>query len=352
MKAVRVVTSILAILVTLEICARADDWLAFRAPLFAPYSVDDLYTVDGASLRGKPFARFKNWQLNSLGLRGPELRPERTRVLCIGASETFGMLETSGKEYPRQLEAALNEQAGGSRFEVVNFSYFGLKLPTANRLLPNLIDDVQPRVAVIYLTYGGYVAPRPKQPVPETLVRPVFELRLAAKINDVARAVLPQPLQNWVKQRWMEHYVRNRPLITRTPADRPQQLAEDLDATVALLRAHGVQPVIVTHANRFTEANDPYREDMLIAWRRFYPLVSTGGLLDMDAQLNEAARRFAAEHGVPLIDAAMLMPGGQKYFTDYTHFTDEGARTFAGILANGIQPLLDGTPEDARSASR
>jgi len=353
MKAMRVVTSILAVLVTLEVCARIDDWLAYRAPLFAPYSVDNLYTVDGPSLRGKPFARFKNWQLNSLGLRGPELRPDRVRVLCIGASETFGMLETSGKEYPRQLEAALNERLGEPRYEVVNFSYFGLKLPTANRLLPELIETVKPRVAVIYLTYGGYVAQRPKHPAPETLVRPVFELRLLAKINDVARAVLPQGLQNWVKQRWMDHYVRDRQLIERTPPDRPQQLAEDLEATVTLLRAHGVQPVIVTHANRFTEANDPRRADMLIAWRRFYPLVSEGGLLDMDARLNDAARQFASEHNVLLIDAAVLMPGGQKYFTDYTHFTDEGARTFSGIDARGIQPLLESqAPEDARSASR
>ena len=50
------------------------------------------------------------------------------------------------------------------------------------------------------------------------------------------------------------------------------------------------------------------------------------------------------------------MPGGPRYFTDYTHFTDEGAHTFARILAQEIQPLLNAAdtsdPAAARAVSR
>ena len=353
LRMLRILSCALVAFATLEVCARVDDWLAYGAPLLSAYTVDDLYELDGDVLRGKPYARYKKWQLNSLGLRGPELRAGRTRILCIGASETFGMLESDGMEYPRQLETALNTNAGADQYEVVNLSYFGLKLPTANRLLPDVVGTVHPRVAVIYLTYGGYVAPRTEAGLRDRLAQPEFSLRITDKINDLARSILPHWLQNRFKEQWMARYVGNRKLMDRVPEDRLQLLGEDLADSVALLRQLGVQPVIVTHANRFSAANDPQRADMLIAWRKFYPLMSEKGLLDMDERLNGVARQYAERNGVPLIDAAALMPGGSRYFTDYTHFTDEGARTFASLIAQRLAPVLSSTPvAQERSASR
>jgi len=61
-------------------------------------------------------------QINSLGLRGPEIErtppPGRTRVLALGDSMTFGFYLEEDETWPRQLEAELRRS--GADVEVVN----------------------------------------------------------------------------------------------------------------------------------------------------------------------------------------------------------------------------------------
>src|SRR5437870_5442000 len=92
----------------LELCARIDDYVSFGAPFWSAYNIDTLFIQGGTGPRGKPRAHFKKWELNSLGFRGPELRPGTIRIVCMGNSETFGMHEAPNKEYPREPEHLLN----------------------------------------------------------------------------------------------------------------------------------------------------------------------------------------------------------------------------------------------------
>ena len=49
-----------------------------------------------------PNAKYKKWEINSLGFRGKEFNFEKkagqVRIVCFGASETFGVFENNGKE--------------------------------------------------------------------------------------------------------------------------------------------------------------------------------------------------------------------------------------------------------------
>src|SRR5437016_13078311 len=108
--------AVLLVVLTLEVCARVDNYVSYGMPFFGSDSIDSLYTTDRLGKCGLPNARYRKWKLNSLGYRGPELHPGRQRIICIGASETFGLYEDEGQEYPRQLERELNRRAGHEAF--------------------------------------------------------------------------------------------------------------------------------------------------------------------------------------------------------------------------------------------
>ena len=145
-----IVATLVIVAVTMEFCARIDDQVTYGAPLWGTYSNANLFERDQFGQRGAPGARFKKWQLNSLGYRGPELRSGTFRIACIGASETFGLYEAAGQEYPRQLERDLNQWAGRQTFEVVNVAYPGQSIAAALLRVPEVVENVKPRVAVIY----------------------------------------------------------------------------------------------------------------------------------------------------------------------------------------------------------
>lgn len=95
----------LLFLVSLEFCARMDDVLIWKAPFWSRYS-NELLTMRDAlgGHRGHPNARFEKWQMNSFGFRGPEFEEKKPagviRIMAVGASETFGLYEKAGGEYP------------------------------------------------------------------------------------------------------------------------------------------------------------------------------------------------------------------------------------------------------------
>jgi hypothetical protein len=329
--------------IVLELCARLDDWFEYRAPLLAPYAVEGLYEVKEGVQRGKAHARYQNWQLNSLGLRGPELSPGSRRVLCIGASETLGMLETPGSEFPRQLERTLRELHPQPPIDVANLSYFGLTLATANKLLPSVMQAVAPEVVVIYPTYGGYVARQSfEAPADAPLRSSAPLLRLQEKLSDVLKAQLPAGVMTALRKREIHDYLDGRTAIERMPADRPAYLRHDLEQLVASIRAHGAQPILVTHATRFNGNQDPEdRAYFLTSWRKFYPLFSEQALLHMEDELNQTVRQVAAEQGIALVDAATRLPGGGQYFTDHEHFTDHGAGALAAMIAQATAAELE-----------
>ena len=120
-------------------------------------------------VQGRPNARYQKWGLNELGLRGPSTsrEPRRgvIRIVTVGASETFGMAEAEGREYPRQLEDSLNGAAtrGNSthRFEVLNASLPGMSIPSILLGLRGHIRSLSPDIVVVYPSPSFYVDREP-----------------------------------------------------------------------------------------------------------------------------------------------------------------------------------------------
>ncbi len=317
--------------VTLEVCARFDDWITYGAPLLENYDNGTLNAFDAIGNRGKPHARYLKWQLNSLGFRNPELDPSRPKLLCIGSSETFGQFEPDGFEWPRQLERQL------TGVQVVNAGFAGETFPTSVKRLPEHLAQVKPVVVVLYPSVAHYLSipfmAHYHGPPPPPAPRP----RMQARFETAIKQILPEALTTRLKQRQIEREApAYGPLLDDMPPELVQRFEEDLRAAVHLIRQNGAAPVLVTHANRFGKSVLPAERPMLISWRKFYPNLREDGFVRMEQTMNQVTIRLALEEKVTLVDAARDMPTGPRYFADYVHFTSEGAALFSKFIAQAL----------------
>jgi lysophospholipase L1-like esterase len=327
---------------TLEVCARLDDWLSYGAPLLGPYNSERLYTYDELGKKGRPNARYLKWQLNSLGYRGPELEPGRIRVACIGSSETFGLYESEGGEWPRRLENELNRRAGWEAFQVINAAYPGMSVATAARRLPQLIETANPTLFVIYPSFAPYIwLPylRPEAAPPS--IAPWLQLRIIERVKTLAKDLLPEPLQTQWRRLAIWLAVKGGvPVMDRVPEENIQKFQTDLEQLLDRIRQHGGEAVLVTHATRFGQRIGEGDESLLVAWRRFYPMLAEEGFLDMERRMNQALREVARKRGLRLVDAAAKIQPGPETFVEFVHFTDAGAEELARLVAASLDPFI------------
>ncbi len=348
----RCVTGLMIFFVVLELSARVDDALTYGASFWRTYSRDVLITRDAIGRRGRPGARYQKWRLNSLGYRGPELQPSTIRLVCFGASETFGLYEAEGQEYPRQLERELNSRAGKDVFQVVNVAVVGETIATATLRVPEVVDQIHPSYAIIYPSVATYIwlpwvgeAPVSESPrkanLPQT--RQKFQLRITERIHNLLKQALPSVIQTKLRQLEIEKDIAQNhyPVMERVPEENVLRFRKDLLRLVGSLRARDVEPLLVTHATLFGKQLSESDRDMLVAWRKSGPMLREEGFLDMERRMNAAIRKVASEEHVVLIDAAEKIPPGREYFGDFVHFTSTGARIMACCLADGLQPLIE-----------
>ena len=327
---------------TLEVSARVDDWVTHGAPLFEPYDIERIYSYDELGKRGRPHASYLKWRLNSLGFHGPELEPDRLSIVVLGASESFGLYEEEDGEYPRQLERELNDDLGDRAVQVVNAAYPGLSVGASLIRLPEVLEQVRPRIAVIYPTLASYISP-PREwrlsPRPPTGL--LSHIRLAGRLRELVKELLPERLVNVWRRRAIEKALGGKPPLARIRPESVTRFRCDVERMLEILARHEVVPVLVTHATRFGQAVAPEERWLLVAWRRFYPELDEEGFLDMERRLNDVLRQLAKERGLPLVDAARRMPSGPRYFAEFVHFTDEGAERMAELISAELEPVVE-----------
>jgi hypothetical protein len=322
-----------------------DDWVSHDAPLLGTYSISQIYASDELGTRGRPGARYLKWKLNNLGYRGPDLRPGGLRIMCIGSSETFGLYEEENGEYPRRLEIELNRRFGHDAVQVVNVAYPGMSISATVRRLPEILRTVQPRIATVYPSVATYVdLPALRPPRRNTVPsqpKPNFELRMQTRLETLAKQWIPESVQTRVRAWQTERASRSIVVHDRVPEKNVMRFKSDLTSLVEALQAEGIQTVLMTHATRFGDRIRPEERDMLVAWRKFYPMLKEEGFLDMEQRMNNVIRQVAAEHNLLLIDTAGKMPSGPEYFAEFVHFTDRGAQRMADIIAGALLPVIE-----------
>ena len=328
---------------TLEFAARIDDWVHFDAPLNGNYDFDQLFRVTDRGIRGVPNGRYLRWHLNADGLNGPEIRPNagQTRVIVYGASESFGIYEDVGKEFPRVLETELNAQSTSVRYEVINSGVPGMRVGSGINYLRELSDRLHPKVVVIYPTpthYIGVTLPYCGRP-PRTMMPAgsrVPEFRVAGKFKDQMKRVLPTTAMKWLRKVSIAWQTRGQVLLAQVASASLDAFEVDLSCAVTAARNADMVPILVTHANRFGDTTDDRDEGWLTGWRQQYPEMREEGFIDLERRANAGIRKIAARENVLLVDAAVALGGRTEWFADHAHFNNEGAARMAALLAKPV----------------
>jgi lysophospholipase L1-like esterase len=327
--------------VTLELCARLDDYIREGAPLAGVYSIANLFEFDAIGQKGRPGARFGKWRMNSLGFRGPEPAPNRQIILAAGSSETFGQYESEGKQWPEQLAQRIEARRPGA-YTVINTALAGETLPTTLKRLPGHLQRLKPAAVILYPSLAHYLQLPFIPPYSGPPPTPRFALRIQGRAETLLKASLPEFVQAFLRARQIDREAAlYQPPASNMPPALQQRFAADLAQAISIIRAHGATPVVVSHVHRFGKAVSPEERYMLLTWRRFYPMLAEEAFLPMEETMNSILRQTAAAQGVRIVDPVPTMPTGPRYFADFVHFTDEGAAAFSNLVFNGISDCLD-----------
>jgi len=369
---------VLLMALMLELTCRIEDWVMYRMPLLSRFSsLDQLVVRDAAGMHGRPNAQYEKWVMNAFGMRGSAVEitpaPGTHRIITVGASETFGLYESAGREYPRQLEDSLNAMLArgqckappGTRFEVLNGAFAGMGLPTVEQDIRNRLARLRPAFIVIYPSPASSlddVAPHAAAPdsryraTEPPLSRALYP-RVLARMREQVKQVIPDFLKSRLRVLQARSAAAGHPPGWRfetVPADRLAQYESDLRAVVGTVHAIGARPVLATHGNKFMGRTSIDR-NMFMSWEKFYPRATSTTLVDMDSVAREVTRRVGADSGVVVVDAAKALAAAPATaFADFVHFTDLGAGLVAGSLTAGILSNARGaeicraTPETRR----
>ena len=327
--------------VTLEIAARIDDFIRLDAPLLEPYTINRLFRPSPNGREGVPLKSFGKWQMNTLGYRGPQPVTGRQNVLAFGASETFGLYESAGQEFPRLLEERLNATRP-SEFNVINIALPGIRIGRV-AYLEEALKRTTPRYVIIYPSPANYIGTtspfcrEASKPV-ATPSSPLDHVRLTEKMNQLIKKSVSQPLMTAARRFGIWLATREHPPMDRVPESSVSAFRDDLICAVRTAQRHGAEPILVTHATYFGSHLKAEDEPMLTAWRRFYPELREEGFLDLERRANDAVRSVANDERLALVDAAAIVPPGPRYFADFVHFTDLGAAKIADGIAPAIAP--------------
>jgi hypothetical protein len=368
-----VVALLLVACAAAEVVTRVDDWIRNDVPLLAsPEREHDLTVAEPWGFRGRPHGCFRKWKLNEFGFRGPEIteRPAAgcTRIMVLGASETFGYFESPGKEYPAQLADLMrewkpvpggaaatptNDDAARRLFpifrngpvEVVNTSLAGMTLTSMVAYFDHWVARFGPQIVVIYPSPLFYLDDGPpaalregEAPAEPPQMAPTFRPRVWNRVYDLLQSLPP-----WVKAFRDDWAIRKRTagksadwFFAAPPQDRIELFTADLAALVRHVRAQGAEPVLVTHAHSASSPPGPADQARLRTMRMFFPRATPETMVAFEDQANRAILDLARRENVAVIDAASVLNGHREWFADLVHFNDQGAAVMARTLADGL----------------
>ncbi len=356
----------LVFVVALEGMVRVEELVRFGTPVVSPFHDQaQLFVRDADGMHGRPNARFEKWVLNGNGMRGPEASerkaPGTYRIITVGASETFGLYERPGREYPRQLEDSLEAMRrdgrcgcpGVARFEVLNAAMLGMTLPTARQDVRNRLRRFGADAIVVYPTPPAYLsenvptAARPDSSGRAARIAPTDWVypRVAARLREQTKTMLPSAAKDWLRRREIAQVASEHPAgwqYEQVPEDRLAQFESDVRQTVGVIHEVGARPVLISHANAFRpgEPRDPV---LINSWVRFYPRASGDVIVDFDDRAAARVASVAADSTVPFVDWHAEAPKhGAAVFRDFSHFSDAGAGQLARLIAVTVLPYAAG----------
>ena len=294
---------------------------------------------------------------NSWGFRGAEFALRKPagviRVVCLGASTTGGSqgdLET----YPYFLQVELNQLFPGHSIEVINAGHHGTSIDDLLEILKARVLPLAPDVVIFYessnnidwsefLTDTSVRCPQEDCWLTQYPVWYRFLYRRSALFTLIADR------NGWRSTKAMPHTVS---LVgPKVSLIHYRDVLSDIVKETLSNRSKIMLTSFVTIANEGMEVSQ--KQNLLLfddMHRKMYPF-TPGEVAQVYEVFNQAAAGVASASGVPYADVSTEFPKELRYFShDYIHFSPEGNRLLAGLLAQKL--VKDVLPEVINSAKQ
>lgn len=306
---------------------------------------------------------------NNMGFRGgPLVRPKPTgefRLFLVGGSTTECFYIDDDKELGAVLQGALNETApAGTRVAVYNVGLSGAASDDHVAMIDQRLVHLEPDMIVVfsgindllrsmhgwdYLHYMPY-APAPRKPWYKRLIlMSQIARRLYYFTHNIVMSESERQQQRPLKSDYAAKIGLERtiPPTDSVPRTDVPSYATNLETLVGVSKAQRFRLVFMTQQTTWNSAVDP--EAKRWHWLRLCEGVTyREDRMDTALEsLNDAMRRVAGEHAVPLYDLARELPKSLEYFYDDCHFNDRGAANTAQALAEFLRES-DLVPTTAR----
>jgi lysophospholipase L1-like esterase len=276
---------------------------------------------------------------NAAGFRGPLVPAARTpgvsRVACLGDSITYGVGVPFEKSYVGLTGRTLEYRLGRG-VEMVDAgcpgysTYQGLRLLESDivRLAPDVVtlmfgswNDFTPAIGGDDEVKGSHQRlPGWLDPVRAGLGRSRLFMVLAQANDLVAGGRRDARFGRRTNEEYLKGFAAGRPPEgERVP---PEKFRANLESMVRLLRAHRIEPVLLTPPLTQRSQGE-------------YPIYRV---------YRETVTEVARAEGVPLVQAAEHLTGwegrGEKVFDDWVHPNDKGHEIVSALLTPVLLDLL------------
>lgn len=272
------------------------------------------------------------------------------RIIALGGSTTEDVWNDAGIHWPLVVERELH-RAGRGDVRIYNGAMSAYT--TAHSLVRLSLDALQYQPDLVLVMHNindllvVYGAGAQEQPI-DASYRIKYGRKSLTGTLDESDVVLSRLLVFLRERLERLREAGQPPALERYDLEAGRSIFErNLRSLVAVARAHGAEVVLVT----MPLARSPLRFGETAALAR-------GGVLDrmppharfladFDAY-NESVRRVGAALGVPVIDAARLVPSDDRLFADLVHTTSEGVEVMGRAVAPKLLAVLPPPKEQPR----
>lgn len=290
---------------------------------------------------------------NQIGLRGPDVPADfraRLSIVAVGGSTTECFLIADDKTWPAVMAAELAKirpDVWVNNAGLDGHSTFGHLV-----LLRSVLVRLRPKMALFLTGINDVGRSWPPQEEGHEAPKPGGWRRWAGH-SEAASTVLK--LVRWWRSRHLNFTdvgpidVLTNPRMEMTN-DEIEALAADYEPSVRAYgkrlsmiiresRDAGIEPVFLTQPALVGNVFDP-TTGVDLSKLVDHPDRNGAGEWRVLESYNDAMRQLAADHGVFLIDLAHKLPKDSRYFLDFIHFSNDGAREVGRIVAAELGPHL------------
>jgi lysophospholipase L1-like esterase len=371
-KSIYSIIAILVIFLAIEVTARITAFAIYDfSPYFLVYGFTDAY-VDHAeghtsTFKGyfkfppsrtlKQYGMFKQpteIRINNLGFRGDDFDPTKppgaVRVVCMGASSTFGFYDRDEYTYPVLLEKALRARLQSESIEVINAGIPHMNSDNILAMLEGEVLSYQPDVVTFYEAFNDAGRVMDENHVQAMARWAHSHFATYVGLKRMLEALGGPKLHS----KWAEYLPKaDQKYIAKQIDLHVPGFEKNIQRFIHLVRTAGAEPVLIRQpmTTRFSPNSAASQVDGGIDYERELSLIRQSlderGFVDsievlmlVHAALLDTLDRVSDELGVRVVDNVAVVGDDADQLASYVHLSEDANGRLAEVLAEEIAGIV------------